>query len=134
MKGGREHKVPLSSVAVALLKSLPTEDGNKFVFIGGTQPRLSHTALSLTLRRLGRSETVHGFHSSFADWCHERTAFSNIVIEMSLAHSVGSAVEKSYRRTDLFAKRRQLMNAWATFLAAPAQRAGRVVALRGARS
>jgi integrase len=73
---------------------------------------------------MGRTDiTAHGFRSSFSDWAHERTGHDNIVIEQSLAHAVGSAVERAYRRTDLFDKRRRLMDAWATFCTtAPVER------------
>jgi integrase len=71
-------------------------------------------------------QTVHGFRSSFADWAYERTSFSPHEIEMALAHTVGSAVERAYRRTDLFAKRVALMDACASFCAGEAE--GTVVA------
>jgi hypothetical protein len=90
-----------------------------------------------TLRRSGRSETVHGFRSSLYDWTHESTAFSNHAIELSLAHSIiGSAVEKGYRRGDMFTKRRKLMEAWGVFCtsAPPAKaKAGNVVSMGGDR-
>jgi integrase len=131
MKGGREHRVPLSPPAVALLRSLPTETGNNSVFIGPRNAQLSHAALSAVLKRPGHSQTVHGFRSSFSDWSHERTAFNNHVIELSLAHVVGNAVEKAYRRGDLFEKRRKLIEAWATFCTSPPKMAAdNVTALR----
>jgi integrase len=75
----------------------------------------------MLLRRMGRSDlTVHGFRSTFSDWCAERTAYSSEVREMALAHAVGDKVEAAYRRGDLFAKRRQLAEAWSRFCAAPA--------------
>jgi integrase len=132
MKAGKEHKVPLSAAAVALLRGLPRERDNPFVFIGAQQPGLSEATMARLLRhRLHRTETIHGFRSSFADWAHEQTAQPNIVIEMALAHSVGSAVEKAYRRTDLFNKRRQLMEQWGKYcITAPAPRAATVTPLR----
>jgi integrase len=119
MKGGKEHRVPLPSQAVALLRSLYTEDGNPYLFIGGTQPRLSAGAMGRILKGIGRAETVHGTRSSFSDWAHEQSAFDNITIEQCLAHSVGSAVEKAYRRGTQFEKRRRLMQAWADFVTTP---------------
>ena len=84
---------------------------------------------------MGRSETVHGFRSAFSDWAHEQTAHSNHAIELSLAHSIGTEVEKAYRRGDLIEKRRQLMEQWAAYCTSPpaaAQKAGaNVVAIRG---
>jgi integrase len=131
MKAGKEHRVPLSAAAIALLRALPTEINNPFVFVGvraGTG--LGPAALAVLLRRLGHTGfTVHGFRSSFSDWAHEQTAHANHTIETSLAHAVGGAVEKAYRRGDLFQKRRKLMDAWAQFLAA-APAAGTVVPLR----
>jgi integrase len=76
--------------------------------------------------------TVHGFRSSFSDWSHERTAFSNHVIELSLAHSIGGAVEQAYRRGDMFEKRRKLMDAWGTFCTSTPVESGGVVPLRAA--
>jgi integrase len=131
MKGGREHRVPLSPQCMTLLRGLYREDGNQHVFIGARQPRLSDTTLSELLKRLDRVETIHGFRSSFTDWAHERTASPNIVIDMALAHSVGTAVEKAYRRSDLFDKRRKLMDAWATYCATPpAKASAEVVPMR----
>ena len=135
IKGGREHRVPLSPTAVKLLRELYTQDGNPHVFIGPEAGSgLSYMAMHKLLRRLDAgSSTVHGFRSTFRDWAAECTAFPNHVVEMALAHSVGSAVEKAYRRDDLFDKRRKLMDAWATYCAsAPVKAAGEVVLLRAA--
>ena len=88
--------------------------------------------MTAMLRRLGRSETVHGFRSSFSDWAHAETAHSNHTIEISLAHVVGNEVERAYRRTDMFNKRRQLMEQWGKFVtASPRSRtADNVTAIR----
>jgi integrase len=121
MKSGREHKVPLSREAVDLLQSLPTEAGNPHVFIGSRQPWLSISALSRMLQRLGYDATPHGTaRSGFSDWAHERSSFNNHVIELSLAHNVGTAVEKAYRRGEMMDKRRKLMEAWSGYLTTPA--------------
>ena len=90
---------------------------------------LSNKALGVVLERLGRDETVHGFRSTFRDWCGERTNFPREVAEMALAHVVGDQTERAYARGDLLAKRAQLMNAWARFLTTPARAKGEVVAL-----
>ena len=125
MKGGKEWRVPLSDAAVALLQSLHTEAGNDHIFIGLRNEKLSSGAMTAVLRRMGRVESVHGFRSSFSDWAHERTAHSNHTVEISLAHTVGSEVEKAYRRGDMFNKRRRLMSDWAEFVtAAPKQTVG----------
>ncbi len=113
MKGGKEHRVPLSDHAVKLLQALPIEDGNPHVFIGGRRQRLDPKTLLLIM--LGHNQTVHGMRSAFSDWAHERTSYDNHTIELSLAHSVGSEVERAYRRSDLFDKRRRLMTDWAKF-------------------
>jgi integrase len=130
MKGGRDHRVPLSQPALDLLRGLFVEDGNAFVFVGGQKGRgISDTAMSRTLARLSPGVTVHGFRSTFSDWSHERTGFPNHVIEMSLAHAIGSSVEKAYRRGDLFDKRAALLRQWASYCAQPAGEA-EVVPLR----
>jgi integrase len=131
MKGGKEHKVPLSERAIALLRALPTEKGNDFVFLG---PRsgtgLSDMAMAQVLKRMHRGDiTVHGFRSSFRDWAGETTNFPNHVAEMALAHAVGNAVEAAYRRGDLLAKRRALAEAWSRFCCAPPP-AGAVLPMR----
>ena len=120
MKSRREHRVPLSKEAAALLERLYREDGNLHVFIGARRASASHQVMARTLRRLGHEGiTVHGFRSAFSDWAHECTAHSNHVIELCLAHSVGTEAEKAYRRSDLFQKRRKLMEQWATFCCSP---------------
>lgn len=117
MKAGKEHRVPLSTAAVAVLEQLGKIRQSDFVFPGGksTQP-ISNMAMLMLLRRLGRSHlTVHGFRSSFRDWAAEQTSFPAEVAEMALAHSVSNQVEAAYRRGDLFDKRRQLAEDWAAY-------------------
>jgi integrase len=115
MKGSREHRVPLSPRAITLLRALPREDGNEFVFLGSSAG-ISDMAMTAVLRRMERGDiTVHGFRSTFSDWAHEQTPFPKVVIDMALAHVIGDKVEAAYRRGDLFAKRRQLMQAWAKY-------------------
>jgi integrase len=118
MKGGREHRIPLSPEALKLLNELPRE-GN-IVFVGPQEGKgLSKMSLVAVMRRMGRSEVPHGFRSSFSDWAHERTGHSNHAIELSLAHSIGNATEKAYRRADMFAKRRRLMEQWSGYCTSP---------------
>jgi integrase len=133
MKASREHRVPLSSIAIKLLKELYREQDNRHVFIGAQKGSgLSDMAMAVVLRRMSVPVTVHGFRSTFSDWAHERTAYSNHEIELSLAHSIGTAVEQAYRRGDLFDKRRKLMEDWGRFCSAPAAPPGaEVVPLRG---
>jgi integrase len=129
MKGGREHRVPLAPRTVELLKALPIEDDNPFLFIASPGRGLSSVACAQVLQRMGHAKTitVHGFRSSFSDWAHEQTTFPNHVIEMALAHSVGSGVERAYRRGDLFNKRRKLMAAWASYCSSTPVKSGAVV-------
>ena len=133
MKGGREHRVPLSAHAVELLKALPRT--SEYVF-SGARGQIANNGPRKLLRRMGRSDiTVHGFRSSFRDWAAETTHYPNHVVEMALAHVVGSAVEAAYRRGDLFDKRRRLMAEWSRYCAkAPSARSADVVPLKGAAS
>jgi len=133
MKGGREHRVPLTKPVLDLLSKLPRQSGNHLVFIGRAGGGLSHSALPWVMDRLGVSgvTTIHGFRSSFSNWCHEQTAHSAHTIEISLAHNVGTEVERAYRRTDMIAKRRQLMEQWSKFCSMPPTKVlGVVVPLR----
>jgi integrase len=119
MKARREHRVPLSPQALALLEQLPREEANKFLFIGSKTGRaITEMTITRVLRR-HCDATMHGFRSSFSDWAHERSGFSNHAIELSLAHSVGTAVEKAYRRTTILEQRRRLMDAWGKFCTSP---------------
>lgn len=113
MKAGREHLVPLSDAAVEILRALPRK----------VPPfALSENAMLYLLQRdppkgLGRPYTVHGFRSSFRDWTAETTATPREVAEMALAHTIPDKAEAAYRRGHLIDKRRELMDAWATYLA-----------------
>jgi integrase len=134
MKSGAEHVVPLSPPVIDLLTRLPRESGNNFVFIGSRSGRgVSHDAMFGMLAALGRSDlTVHGFRSSFRDWAAERTNFPHDVVETALAHTVGGASERAYRRTKQLPRRRQLMDAWGRFcLTAPVIAGDNVVGLGG---
>jgi integrase len=134
MKGGKEHRVPLSDRAIEILEEMQTIRDSDFVFRGSKARRpLSNMSLLMLLRRMGRSDlTTHGFRSTFSDWCSERTNFAAEAREMALAHIVGDRVEAAYRRGDLFEKRRQLMGAWEKFCAVSTPAVDRVVSLRGA--
>ena len=116
-KAQKEHRIPLSSDALSVLKAVEEVRQSDFIF-PGARPNcpLSNMAFSKVLRRLGRGDvTVHGFRSSFRDWCAEHTTYPNEVAEMALAHAVPDRVEAAYRRGDLFAKRQRLMDDWAAF-------------------
>lgn len=114
MKANQPHRVPLVQATLEILKAQEGED-TILVFPGAKPGKsLSDMAMLTLLRRMGRDDiTVHGFRSTFRDWAAEMSDYSREVAEMALAHTVGSAVENAYRRSDLFEKRRQLMGAWA---------------------
>ena len=130
MKSRREHLAVLAPPVLALLKHLYREDGNPHLFVGARNEALGDAAMSATLRRLGCNATVHGMRSPFSTWAHEQTAYSNHVIEMCLAHAVGTDIEKIYQRTGLFNKRRKLMEQWAAYYYSPQAAAGAVLPLR----
>src|SRR5262249_13623890 len=117
MKSGREHRVPLSLRAVKIVKSMHECRNDDFVFPGQKMGRpLSVMALEMMLRRMKiDGVTVHGFRSAFRDWSAECTNFTNEVCEAALAHVIKNTTEAAYRRGDLFDKRRELMEAWATY-------------------
>jgi integrase len=125
MKAGKEHRVPLAPRVAAILEEMQAHrmasDG--FVFPGGKAGKpLSNMAFLMLLRRMKRDDlTARGFRSSFRDWAAERTNFPAEVAEMALAHTVSDKTVAAYNRSDLFERRRRLMQQWATFCAAPAQ-------------
>ena len=131
MKAEKEHRVPLSEASASILEAMQKVRESDYVFPGGKARRpLSNMAFRMLLRRVGRGDlTVHGFRSTFSDWCSERTNFAAEVREMALAHAVGDKAEAAYRRGDLFQKRRQASEAWAKFCSAPAISATSVVPL-----
>lgn len=114
MKAGKEHRVPLSSRAVQILEATK-QLGSAYLFPGTRSASLSGMAMAMLLRRMKVDVTVHGFRSAFRDWAAECTGYSHEVAEMALAHTISNAVERAYRRGDLFDKRRQLMADWAAF-------------------
>ncbi|WP_342451242.1 tyrosine-type recombinase/integrase [Piscinibacter koreensis] len=115
MKDGREHRVPLSEAALEVLGGLRRTEGSERVFPGMRGP-LSDMSLSTVLRRMHINATVHGFRSTFRDWCAEHTEYPNEVVEMALAHAIGDKVEAAYRRGDLYRKRARMMNDWGHFV------------------
>ena len=134
-KMGREHRVPLSEPALAILKDQHKATGGKGFVFPGMNPKhsLSNMAMLMTLRRMERDDlTAHGFRSTFRDWAEEQTAFHGSVAEAALGHVVGDKVEAAYRRGDLFEKRRKLMDAWATFATTPKATADNVRPIRQA--
>jgi integrase len=156
MKMDREHRVPLTPAALALLRALPRLADNDLVFPAARGGQLSDMTLSATMRRIHeaalaeqtalagkplpenaggyrdraskRPAVPHGLRSTFRDWVAERTHFAGDMAEVALAHKIGSAVEASYRRGDMIEKRRTMMAAWSDFLTATKQ-TGNVVML-----
>lgn len=123
MKMGREHRIPLSDAAVALLRAVNRIDGNPFVFPGARSGRpLSNMAMLEMLRGMRENEglTVHGFRSAFRDWITETTLHPDAIAEQALAHAINNQVERAYRRGDAFERRRDLMQQWADYLIADA--------------
>ena len=120
MKGGREHRVPLSRAAMATLEDVRSlHSPADWCFPSPTRAgkHIQVSTLAQVLRRIyGDRCTVHGFRSSFRVWASEQTSVPHAVAEAALAHQVGSAVERSYARSDLFEKRRGLMDQWAAFV------------------
>lgn len=119
MKQGREHRVPLSDAALAVLaQAAALIDGSGLLFPSprGTGRQLDESTLVKLLQGLGVEAVPHGFRSSFRTWAAECTNATRDVAETALSHSVGSAVERSYARSDLFDKRRELMAQWAAFV------------------
>jgi integrase len=114
MKAGREHRVPLSGRACAILQELKQVQTSQFVFPAPREGnKLSDMAMEMLLRRMHvQNVTVHGFRSTFRDWCGEATNYPRELAESALAHNVGDAVERAYRRGDALEKRRALMEAW----------------------
>lgn len=149
MKMPREHRIPLSPAAVALLKTVPVIKDQPLVFPSVTGVQMSDMTISKTMRtmqelaekaaakagedpakagwrdpRSGKPAVPHGLRSTFRDWAAER-GYDRDMAEIALAHTVGSAVERAYRRTDMVERRRAMMQAWANYLAG--QDAGVVV-------
>ena len=119
MKARREHRVPLGRSALRVLEQARnlSSDGT-YIFPGRSPGKpLSNMALLMALRRLKVATTAHGFRSSFRDWAAETTNIPREVAEMALAHTIENRVEAAYRRGDLLAKRRELMELWGTFIA-----------------
>jgi integrase len=147
MKAEREHRVPLSGPALAILKRMAELRENEFVFPGGRRAALSNMAMlemvrGMNERRTARGEpkwmdprqrkeiVPHGFRSTFRDWASERTNFPREVAEAALAHVAGDETERAYQRGDFFEKRRRLMDEWARYCARPVAVGNNVHALR----
>lgn len=128
MKAGREHRVPLTKEAVALVEAMPKIKGSDYVFAAPRGGMLTDMALSACMRRInaareggyldartGRAAVPHGLRSTFRDWTAEQ-GYQRDMAEMALAHNVGTEVERAYRRSDMLERRRAMMAAWGRFL------------------
>ncbi len=121
IKTGVEHRVPLSTQALAVLAQADCLTGsNDILFPTVRGKAMKDNAISKPLRDLGIRAVPHGFRSSFRDWAAERTNVPTAVVEAALAHRVSNKVEAAYFRSDLLDKRRELMQMWADFLTLPA--------------
>jgi integrase len=131
MKAGRDHRVPLSPAAVAMLKALPRKDGADFVFPGQRGGQLTDAAVGKAMRlvheadpsggfldaQIKRPAVPHGLRSSFRDWVAELTTYPGEMAEVALAHRVANVVEAAYRRGDMVEKRGRMMADWSGFMA-----------------
>jgi integrase len=113
-KAAREHRIPLSDRAVAILREMETARSGEYVFPGQQRGNpLSGMAFEMLLRRVRSPYTAHGFRSSFRDWAGNETHFPRELAEHALAHVIGDKAEQAYRRSDALTRRRELMDAWA---------------------
>lgn len=117
MKAGREHRVPLTSQMTSVLELAAAARSSDYVFPGQRANRpLSVMALTMVMRRMQQDRyTVHGFRSAFRDWAGNETSFPRELAEAALAHTVGDAVERAYRRSDALNRRREMMSMWAEY-------------------
>ena len=115
-KSGRVHRVPLSKPACDVLRAAKEHSGDDgLVFPSATGKQISDVLVGKLVRDVAPGTTTHGFRSSFRDWCSE-TGQPREIAEMCLAHVIGNQTEQAYLRSDLLAKRRELMKAWASFV------------------
>jgi len=121
-KTRQEHRIPLQSQAITLLKSLPRIAGNNKIFPSPRGVALSDMALSQLMRgmkergELTTDAVPHGFRSTFRDWAAEQTAYPDDIRKAASGHTVGNAVQQAYQRTDLLEKRRRMMEDWSRYL------------------
>lgn len=134
MKASREHIVPLSDRSIEIINSLllpgvkPRPSDHLFPSARRGRPLSNMAMLEMLQGTLGKDATVHGFRSSFSDWCGDETSFDHRVVEFALAHGIDDKSEEAYRRKTAIEKRRKLMEAWAAYCAAP--KVDKVVAFR----
>lgn len=119
MKASRAHNVPLCEEALLILRAMEKRKVKncEYVFPGARGGLLSDVAVNKTLHAIEPEVTVHGFRSSFRQWGAETTSFPSAVLELALAHADPNKVQAAYQRSDLFELRRDLMAAWANYVA-----------------
>jgi len=137
MKANREHRVPLSRRAIAIIgemQEIRSRRPSEYVFPGNkVDEPLSNMSLLMTLRRMGHNHlTCHGFRATAKTWADESTNFPNEMVELALAHEVGDKTEAAYRRGSMFEKRRRMAEAWARYCDTPAQERGNLLAITAA--
>jgi len=117
MKGKVEHVVPLTQTVIKVLEQVQMFQDSEYVFPGARAGRpLSNMSMNMLMRRMGvQDATVHGFRSSFRDWCGDHTRYPREVAEAALAHKVGNKVEQAYRRRSALDKRGELMQDWSKY-------------------
>ena len=130
MKASRDHRVPLSTAALELLKALPTVGGTDLVFPSKSNKPLSDMTLTAALRRMKVNAVTHGFRATFATWAQECTPYPFDIRERALAHTVGSKTTGAYERGDQFQKRIKLMFDWAIFISTPKSNGENVIHLK----
>lgn len=116
MKAGKEHRVPLSSAVLSLLRELPRISGSDLLFPSSKGTPLSDMTLAAVLKRMQVDAVPHGFRSTFRDWAGDRTNYPKELAEAALAHTLENKVEAAYRRSDALERRRSMMEDWALFL------------------
>ena len=128
MKAKREHRIPLTARAVAILREAKAlGDGTGLVFPGTKAGKpLSDMTLSKLVKELDFAADIHGFRTSFSTWAQERTNFPREVAEAALSHTIKDKAEAAYARSDVFDKRRKMMDAWAGYLAGEAGKVVRI--------
>jgi integrase len=130
MKAGKDHRVPLSDRAIAILAELPREGEHVFAGARKGAPLSNMAMLELVRGMRGKGATVHGLRSTFRDWAAEQTSYPNEMCEIALAHSIGDKAEAAYRRGDMMEKRRRLMADWAAYCSGPSAARDKVVSIR----
>jgi integrase len=121
-KGGRQrrdHDVPLSTAAIAVLETMKTLSHSDVIFPGERSPFMYRNAMNELAQQIQPGIVAHGFRSTFRDWAGDETSYAREVAEAALAHKVGDATEQAYRRRKALAKRRKMMQAWADWCSRP---------------